>query len=109
MIIKLNDEEIYELDSHKQDVIANQINSDILKKDMKRRLCWLMDHVYEQYLERMKKEWEPKLKERMDAIPTSDEAFVKLVLSQPDYKDKKVLETEIKKEREARKAALAKA
>ncbi len=35
------------------------------------------------------REWIPKLRERSLAIPATDSALIALILSQPDYKDRK--------------------
>lgn len=50
-------------------------------------------HKYEQCFDRLKKEWEPKLKAAGVAmIPTDNDAFAQLVFSQSGYKNRKVRE-----------------
>jgi hypothetical protein len=60
-----------------------------MEDDMKRRLQWVLMHLHEQCMKRLREEWMPKLADRMDSIPTGDEKFADLVFSQPDYKDRK--------------------
>jgi hypothetical protein len=89
MKVSVNDQEIYTLSDTQKQVIQNDIHGDEFDKDMKRRLHWVLNHKYERCLDRMKLEWMPKLKGRMDAVPTDDEKFAQLVMSQPDYKSRK--------------------
>jgi hypothetical protein len=94
MKISVDDQELFSLSETQKSVIKNDISSDDFDSDMKRRLKWILTHKYEQCFERMKKEWEPKLKERYSTIPTNDDAFVSLICSQSDYKDALVRKTE---------------
>jgi hypothetical protein len=56
---------------------------------MKRRLHWVLTHKLECCFERLKKEWEPKLKANgVKMIPTDPEEFAELVFSQPDYENR---------------------
>jgi hypothetical protein len=89
MKISVNDQEIYTLSDTQKKVIHADIDEDRFDADMKRRLHWVLNHKYERCLERMKAEWMPKLKQRVDAVPTNDDAFAELVFSQPDYKSRK--------------------
>lgn len=89
MKISVNDVELYTLSKMQQKVICNDIPSDIFESDCCRRLQWVLTHKYEQCIKRLRDEWMPKLAERMDSIPTSDEKFAELVFSQPDYMDRK--------------------
>ena len=88
MKISVNDQELYTLSDMQYKVICDYIPSDIMEDDMKRRLEWVLIHLYEQCMKRLREEWMPKLADRMDSIPTSDEKFAELVFSQPDYVDR---------------------
>lgn len=90
MKISVNDQELYTLTEVQKQVIQNDILSEIFDEDMKRRLKWvLLDEKYRKCMERIRKEWEPKLKERGVAMmPTNDDAFAQMVFSQPDYKNR---------------------
>jgi hypothetical protein len=89
MKISVDDIELYTLTNTQKSVVKNDINTDEFDADMKRRLNWVLTHKYEQCFERMKKQWEPVLAQRYAQIPTDKDAFAALVLSQPDYKDRK--------------------
>jgi hypothetical protein len=88
MKISVNGKSVFELSEIQKQVICNDIPDSIFEKDMERRLKWVLEHKYERCLERLKKEWEPKLKERVSSFPTKDEEFAQLVFSQPDYKSR---------------------
>ena len=88
MKILVNDQEIFSLSDFQKKVIQNDIPLEIFDEDMKRRLQWVLTHKYEKCLERLKKEWEPKLAKRMNSIPTNPDQFAQLVFSQPDYKNR---------------------
>lgn len=89
MKVSLDNQELYSLSETQKLVIQNDINLDEFESDMRRRLHWALNHKYEQCLDRLKAEWMPKLKTRVAAVPTNDEAFAQLVFSQPEYKSKK--------------------
>lgn len=87
MKISVNDEKLYELNETQKRVIKNDIHKDEFEQDMKRRLHWVLNHKYERCFERLKKEWQPKLRDRgIKMLPTGNDAFAELVFSQPDYK-----------------------
>ena len=87
--IKYENEEILDIPQWMQDVIENDVEEDF-DADMKRRLQYVITHKAERCLDRMKLEWLPKLKAKgVESIPLNDEAFVVLVLSQPEYKKAK--------------------
>lgn len=88
------EEMIVELKDIHQKVIQNDIPTEIFNQDMKRRVHYILTHKYERCLERLKKEWLPRLKERMSEIPTDDEMLATLILSQPDYKNRSQREEE---------------
>jgi len=90
MKVSVDDLEIFTLSEIQKRVIMNDIHEDIFEDDMKRRLHYILSHKYERCLDRMQKEWVPKLKEKgVESIPLNDEKFAELVFSQPDYKDRK--------------------
>ena len=79
---------ILELKEIHKKVIQNDIPTDIFEEDMERRLQYILTHKYERCLERLKKEWLPKLKGRIESIPLNDEDLAELILRQPDYKNR---------------------
>lgn len=71
----------------------------LLKKDVakdcnccdwiKERMKWILSHKYERCMERLRKEWEPKLQSLgHKELPLDDDEFAQLVFSQPDYKNR---------------------
>lgn len=96
MKISVDDQEIFTLSEVQKKVIKNDILSESFEDDMKRRLQWaLLDVKYTKCMERLRKEWEPKLAARgVEMLPTNNDAFANLVFSQPDYKDRSAREIE---------------
>lgn len=89
MKISVNDQELFTLSETQKKVICNDITTDILDDDLKRRLQYILMHKYERCFLRLKQEWEPKLKELgVDSIPLDNEKFAQLVFAQPSYKDR---------------------
>lgn len=90
MKISVNDQEVFTLTETQKKVIQNDIPSEVFEEDMKRRLKWVLyDEKYMRCMERLRKEWESKLKaEGIAMLPTSDEAFAELVFARPDYKNR---------------------
>jgi hypothetical protein len=101
MKISVNDEVLFTLTETQKQVIQNDVHGDIFDEDMKRRLQWVLTHKYEQCYKRLKDEWEPKLRSRINAQPTDPDLFAQLIFSQPDYRDRK------RKDDEAKAAELA--
>lgn len=89
MKISVNEQELFSLSEVQCKVICNDIHEDEFEADMKRRLNWVLMHKYEQCFKRLKEEWEPKLAQRVDAVPTDANKLAELIFSQPDYKCRK--------------------
>lgn len=89
MKISMDGKLLFELSDIQKKVIQNDICSELFIDDMERRIkhAILLDK-YGRAFERLKNHWAPILKERVDAIPTSDEALCELIFSQPDYKNR---------------------
>lgn len=97
MKIKVDDKEILNINSTKLKVLSDEIPNEILQEDCCRRLNWVLMHKYETCFEKLKKEWEPKLKSKgIRAIPLDEDEFAELVFSQPDYKDRSARDNEKK-------------
>lgn len=88
MKVSVNDQKLLEISDTQKRVIQNDIHSEIFEDDMKRRLEYIIMHKYERCFERLKAEWEPKLAQRFESVPTNKDAFAELVFSQPDYKNR---------------------
>jgi len=95
MKIKVNEEQVFELNETKKKVIKNDIHADEFDLDIKRRVKYIIEHKYERCFDRLKKEWEPKLAAKgISMLPTDPDSFAQLVFSQPEYKDRKVRDQE---------------
>lgn len=99
MKISVNNQELFTLSETQKKVIKNDVHEDEFDADMKRRLQYILMHKYDQCFDRLKREWEPKLAERMALIPTNRDEFAELVFSQSDYKGRKAREIEEKNKR----------
>lgn len=89
MKISVNDQELFTLSETQCKVMCNEISDDIFTNDMKRRLQWVLMHKYEQCFDALKKEWEPKLAQRVESIPTNPDLLAELIFAQPDYMNRK--------------------
>lgn len=93
MKISVDDKECFTLTETQKRVIKNDISEDIFEDDMKRRLHYILTHKYERCFERLKSEWEPRLKAiGVRSIPTDNDELAELIFSQPDYQSRKVRE-----------------
>lgn len=88
MKIQVDGKQVLELSDIQKKVICNDIPDSLFQEDMERRVSYILTHKYERCLERLRKEWEPKLKLRMASFPSNDEAFAQVIFSQPDYKNR---------------------
>lgn len=90
MKISVNDQELFTLSETQKNVIKNDIHADIFDVDAQRRIAWVLAHKYERCFERLKKEWDQKLKENgVKSVPTDPDEYAQLVFSQPNYLDRK--------------------
>lgn len=95
MKISVEDKELFTLSETQKKVIKNDISNDVFDDDMKRRLQWVLTHKYERCFARLKTEWDKKLiANGVESVPTDPDAYANLVFSQPNYKDRKVRDTE---------------
>lgn len=93
MKITVDGKQLFELSDTQKKVIKNDIHEDIFDADMKRRLEYIITHKYEQCFDRLKKEWDLKLKENgVKSVPTHADEYAQLVFSQPNYQDRKARE-----------------
>lgn len=89
MKISVDDKELFTLTATQKQVIENDIPSQDLDQDLKRRLEYIIKHKYDQCFKRLKEEWEPKLAAKgIQSIPTDKDAFAQLVFQQSDYKNR---------------------
>lgn len=85
-----------------QDLIKENVSTVIFEADMIRRLQWAEDkgfpdvlqHVYEEYVKKLRFKWEPKLIAEEVTPPEDDAEFAALVLAHDDYKDRATRDAE---------------
>lgn len=95
MKVSINDVELFNISDIKKQVICNDIPAEVLEEDLQRRIGWVMAHKYERCMERLKKEWMPKLKAAgVENIPLDDDVFAAMVFARPEYKDRSARELE---------------
>lgn len=94
MKVSVDGMDLFELSETQKKVIKNDIQEEIFDEDMKRRLQYILMHKYERCFERLKKEWEPKLRSRASSLPTDPDAFAEFIFSQQDYKSRSARERE---------------
>lgn len=95
MKICVDDKEIFTLTETQKQVIKNDILEEIFEDDMCRRLHYILMHKYQRCFERLKAEWEPKLKANgVDMIPTDPDKLADLIFKQPNYKNRSTRERE---------------
>jgi len=96
MKIQVDGKPVFELNETQKKVIQNDISSEMFVSDMERRARYIIEHKYERCLERLKREWEPKLRGRVQSIPTDQDALAELIFSQPDYRSRAQRDAEAK-------------
>ena len=96
MKLYVDDEQIFELLPWQEAVIKNDILEHEFVEDMKRRARYIWEHKFERCYERFQKEWIEKLRSdpSITSFPTDKQAFVNMVISRPDYKNRDARETE---------------
>lgn len=95
MKISVDDRELFTLSETQKNVIRNDIHDEDFEADMQRRLQYILMHKYERCFERLKKEWEPKLRANgVDMMPTDPDKLAELIFKQPNYKNRSQRERE---------------
>lgn len=96
MKLQVDNQDVFELQPWQEAVIKNDIKDEEFIDDMKRRARYIWEHKFEKCYERFEKEWLEKLRtdQSIQNIPTSKEAFVNLVISRSDYKNRSQREVE---------------
>lgn len=103
MRIQVEGKTVYELNDTKKKVIQNDIQEELFEKDMERRVKHIIEHKYEQCMERLRKEWTPKLSQRFTTLPTNNDALAELIFGQEDYKSRSQREADDIKEEKLRR------
>lgn len=89
MKISYDDSALFTVSDTQKQVMCNDIPSEVFDAEMKRRIHYIVNHKYNQCMERLKREWTPKLKALgITSIPLDDDAFAALVFARPEYKSR---------------------
>ena len=89
MKVSVDNVDFFTLTDIQKKVIENDIPSEILDDDLKRRLKYIIMHKYEECFKRLKQEWDSKLAANgIASIPTNPDAYAQLVFAQPNYKNR---------------------
>lgn len=89
MKISINDKELFTVNDTQKKVIMDYIPSDSFEDDMKRRLQWVIMHLYEDAFKKLKERNEPLIiKNGIESIPTDPDKYAQLVFSLPQYQDR---------------------
>lgn len=110
MLVKLDDEVIFEIDERMLKLIAHDIEDPI--PDIKRRLRWVIEHKCDRCYARMKEEWtkeddsgQSKLSRAgIASIPTNKRDLADLILNHPQYMNRVLREQVAEEERTKRQA-----
>ncbi len=95
MKISIDDQEIFTLTETQKKVIKHDIHEEIFDEEMKRRIQYVIMHKYERCFQRLKTEWEPKLKANgVQMMPTDPDKLAELIFRQPNYKNRSARERE---------------
>lgn len=95
MKISVDDTELFTLSAIQKKVIENDIPSEILDEDLKRRVQYILMHKYEQCMKRLREEWTPKLEGLgVESFPSNNDAFAELIFARPEYKNRSERELE---------------
>lgn len=96
--IQVDGVECYKLSKEQHAVLCNCICKECTPEDwMKNRMQWVLKHKYERCMERLRKEWEPRLQAKgVESVPADDDEFAMLIFMQADYKSRSYRELESK-------------
>lgn len=95
-IVKVDGKDCFVIDSTTKKLLKMDVSKDkCCVEYCKERMQWVLMHKYERCMERLRREWEPKLMALgMKELPLDDDEFAELVFSQPNYKNRSQREAE---------------
>ena len=101
MKVSVNGVDLFEVSETQKKVICDHVASEIFDEDMKRRLQWVIGHLYEQSFLELRKRWEPVISTRVANVPSNWDDYANLVFAQPEYKDRSARAAEEKARNDA--------
>lgn len=88
-VVKVNNEELLRFTQPKVNVFTIMVRTDAWRY-MRDKLKWVVTHKLDRIVEKMRLEWEPKLRAAgITEVPLSPEGFAELVFKQKGYQDRK--------------------
>lgn len=107
MQISIDGVELLTLSETQKKVIQSVISAEIFEEEIRRMISWLLiSQRYQIAFNALKKDWEKKLSQRYDSVPTDPDQLAQLIFEQPDYKDRATIINEEKASKAARDQAL---
>ena len=86
------------MNEKKQDTMPESQYLNEESQELQNTISWILKHKYERCLDRLKREWLPKLElSGFTEIPSSDDSLCELIFSQKDYKNRSVRDEEFRK------------
>lgn len=89
LTVSVDGVDLYTVTDLQEQVLRNDIPTELLAADLRRRLEWVLTHKHAQCMARLRKEWMPLLADNgVTEVPVDDDAFAALVFEQPNYLDR---------------------
>ena len=89
LTVSVDGVDLYTVTDLQEQVLRNDIPTELLAADLRRRLEWVLMHKHAQCMARLRKEWMPLLAANgVTEVPVDDDAFAALVFEQPNYLDR---------------------
>ena len=91
--LNIDDVELFKISPEEKSIISIEYNKVDVDSFIDNQIATLIKHVLEQYIDRVRKEWEPKLiKDGATSINSDDKIFMSEIKKRPDYKDRSARE-----------------
>jgi len=89
-VVKVDDKDCFEISEVTKKLLKSCVAKDCCCVEWcKEKLKWILMHKYENCMEQLRREWEPKLlAEGVKEFPVDDDAFAELVFKHPEYKNR---------------------
>lgn len=90
MKVQVDGVDLFTISVHAQNVIQDYIPKGIFDSDIKRRIQFIVDHLYDEALKALIERYQPILEadSNISTLPSKKAALADYIMSRPDYKDK---------------------
>ncbi len=93
-VVKVDGQDFFEISEVTKKLLKSSVAKNCCCVEWsKEQLKYILTHKYERCMERLRREWEPKLV-GLKQLPTDDDAFAELVFKHPEYKNRSDREKE---------------